>query len=170
MKTRTFLMLIMLVAITAFVALNWSAVTTPTSLSLGVASVDAPFGLVMLGLLVALTVLFLAYVVYLQTSVLREARRHARELKGHRDLADQAEASRFTELRTFIESEMRKLAARDAESHAALLARIEKLDEAMRISMEDSSNTVAAYLGELEDRIDSTTRESPSPFPARRDH
>jgi hypothetical protein len=157
MKVRTLLFLIALVAVVAFAALNWSAFVTPTTLSLGLVDIQAPIGLVMLGLLVFLTALFLAFVVYLQTSVLVEARRHARELISQRMLADQAEASRFTELRGFLETELKRLADLEADGRAAILARLDRLDRDLRSELEQSGNTLAAYIGELEDRLDRGT-------------
>ena len=154
MKVRTLLLLLTLVAIAVFTALNWSAFMTPTTLSLGVANVQAPLGLVMLGLVAFLAALFLVFVVYLQTSVLLEARRHARELQANRELADQAEASRFTELRGFLEAELTRQAGLDAESKAVVLARLDQLDRDLRSAVEQSGNTLAAYIGELEDRLE----------------
>lgn len=154
MKVCTLLLLLTLVAIAVFTALNWSAFMTPTTLSLGVAHVQAPLGLVMLGLVAFLAALFLVFVVYLQTSVLLEARRHARELQANRELAGQAEASRFTELRGFLEAELKKQAGLDAESRAVVLARLDQLDRDLRSAVEQSGNTLAAYIGELEDRLE----------------
>jgi hypothetical protein len=108
----------------------------------------------MLGMLAFLTALFLVFMVYLQTSVLLEARRHAKELQANRDLTDQAEASRFTELRGFLETELKRQASLDAESMAALLARMDQLDRDFRSAIEQSGNTLSAYIGELEDRLD----------------
>ena len=153
MKVRTLFLLIVLVAISAFAALNWSAFMVPTTLSLGVGVVQAPLGLVMLGLLAFLTALFLVFVVYVQASVLVDARRHARELQANRELANQAEASRFTELRGYLEVELKKLAGLDAESRAAVQARLDRLDHDLRSAVEESGNTLAAYFGELEDRL-----------------
>lgn len=154
MKVRSLFLLLTVVAIAAFTALNWSAFMTPTTLSLGVANVQAPLGLVMLGLVAFLAALFLVFVVYLQTSVLLEARRHARELQANREIAGQAEASRFTELRGFLEAELRRQAGLDAESRAILLARLDQLDRDLRSAVEQSGNTLAAYIGELEDRLE----------------
>ena len=154
MKVRTLLLLLTLVAIAVFTALNWSAFMTPTTLSLGVANVQAPLGLVMLGLMAFLAALFLVFVVYLQTSVLLEARRYARELQASRELAGQAEASRFTELRGFLEAELKRQAGQDAESRAIVLARLDQLDRDFRSAVEQSGNTLAAYIGELEDRLE----------------
>ena len=63
----------------------------------------------MLGLLAILTALFLGYVAYLQTTVILEWRRHAKELQTQRERADQAEASRFTELRAHLDTRLTEL-------------------------------------------------------------
>lgn len=157
MKARTIILVVVLIAIGAFTALNWTAFKTPTALSLGVTSVQAPLGLVMLGLMIFLTASFLVFVLYVQASVLVDARRHARELQTHRELADQAEASRFSELRSFLEAELRALANLHAESRAALQARLEQLDQKLHSAVEESGNTLAAYIGELEDRLERGT-------------
>lgn len=154
MKIRTLFLLLLFAVITAFAALNWSAFMAPTTLSLGVAEVQAPIGLVMLGLLVFLLALFLVFVLYLQTSVLLDARRNARELQASRELADQAEASRFTELRGVLEVALKRQAERDAESMATVLARLDQLDRDLRSMVEQSENTLSACIGELEDRLE----------------
>jgi hypothetical protein len=110
--------------------------------------------------MVLITALFLILVVWLQTSVLLETRRQAKEIKASRELADQAEASRFTELRSFIEAELGRRGGQGGESQAALLARIEQLDRDLRLSIEQSGNTLAAYIGELEDRLEKTVPPS----------
>jgi len=154
MKIRTLFLLIVIAAIAAFAALNWNAFMAKTSLSLGVAVVEAPLGLVMLGIVVFLAVLFLIFVVYLQTSFLLEARRNAKELQSNRELAEHAEASRFTELRGFLDAEMKKQADLDAQSRAAVLARLDQLDNDLRSSVEQTGNTLSAYIDELEDRLE----------------
>lgn len=154
MKIHTLLLLVALAVIAAFAALNWTTFTTPTTLSLGFTAVQAPLGLVMLGMLSFLTVLFLVFMIYLQTSVLLESRRHARELHTNRELAEQAENSRFTELRTFIETEIIKQAALNKESNIAMQAKIDQLNQELTTAIEQSGNTLAAYIGEMEDRLE----------------
>ena len=143
MGVRSAFLLIIVLLIAALAALNWPTLAAPTAVSLGFMQVNAPLGLVMLGLTTALGVFFLIYALYLQSSVLLEGRRHTRELAAQRELADKAEASRFTELRLFLEQQEQKRTARMTELQAALLARAEQSD-----------NTVAAHLGQLEDRLD----------------
>ena len=135
MKLRTLLPLLLLAALAAFAALNWSEFVRPTSLSLLLTTVQAPLGLIMLLLCALLLALFLVFVVVLQTSLIVEARRSARELQTQRELADQAEASRLTELRGVLE------------------ARLDSLEQKLSASIEQTGNTLAAYIGELEDRF-----------------
>ena len=115
MPLRTVALVAALAALAIFVVVNWAAFMAPTSLSLLFGTIEAPLGLLMLMVTAVLGVLFLAYVVWLQTSVLLESRRLNRELAAQRQLADQAEASRFTELRTHIDQAINGLAAQLAE-------------------------------------------------------
>lgn len=154
MHIRTLLFIIILGAIGALAALNWATFNTPTTLWLGVATVQAPLGLVMLGLTALLTAFFLGVIIYLQSSVLLEARRHAKELQVQRDLADQAEASRFSELRQLIELEMQSAGKQNLELRGALLDRLDRLDTGIATAIEQSGNSVAAHIGELEDRLE----------------
>ena len=154
MKIRTLLLLVILVIIAVFVAINWKAFMTQTTLSVGFANVQAPLGLVMLGLLVFITAVFLVFAMYLQTSNLLEARRHAQELKGSRELADRAEASRFTELRGFLDSELKRQTDLTIQSRAAVVARMDQLERDLRTAIEESGNALSAYIEELEDRLE----------------
>lgn len=160
MKTRTLFLLLVLVAIAGFSLLNWNAFITPTPLNLGFADVQAPLGLVMLGALILVAAVFLVYILYLQTTVLLDARQHAKELQSNRKLADQAEASRFTELRGFLDAEHKRRLVQDAESRAAVLARLDQLERDLRVAVEQSGNSLAASLGELEDRLDKGDKDT----------
>jgi uncharacterized integral membrane protein len=127
MQLRNVVLLVVLGLVAVFAALNWSVIIAQTTLSLGFAEVQAPLGLVLLAILGLLTTLFLLYVVYLQTSVLLETRRHARELQAQRELADQAEASRFTELRSFLDTRLTELENSLSASIGELGARPDQL-------------------------------------------
>lgn len=162
MGLRTAVLLVVVLLIAALAALNWSLLASPTLMSIGFMQVTAPFGLIMLGLTALLGIFFVAYVVYLQSSILFETRRHTKEMQAQRDLADKAEASRFTELRNFLETQENAHAARNAERHAALLARIEQLEATARSRAEQTDNTIAAHIGQLEDRFDRRTAALPA--------
>jgi len=153
MPLRTILILVVLAVLAIFAALNWGAFTTPTTLRLAFGTVEAPLGLIMLGLTVLLAFLFLIFVTYLQTSVLLESRRHARELQLQRERADQAEASRYNQLREYLESELQKIRYRSELMETGVVARMNDLDRELRAAIEQSVNTLAAYIGELDDRL-----------------
>jgi uncharacterized integral membrane protein len=162
MYLRTVLILIVLGALVLFAMVNWNAFMAPTTLSIVFATVEAPLGLLLLGVVVLLTLLFLVYVVYLQSSLLVEGRRHARELQSQRELADQAEISRFSQLRAFCENELRNLTKSNEASTAGITARLDQLERELRIAVEQSGNTLAAYIGEIEDRLErAASSESP---------
>lgn len=154
MQIRTLLFVIILGAIAALAALNWETFNMPTDLWLGVATVQAPLGVVMLGLTALLSAFFLALLIQLQSHSLLESRRHTKELQLQRERADQAEASRFTELRQYVELEMRAIDKQNLELRGTLLDRIERLDTGVTNAIEQSGNTVAAHIGELEDRLE----------------
>jgi hypothetical protein len=154
MGLRTGVLLVVVLLIAALAALNWGVLATPTAMSVGFMQVTAPLGLIMLALTVLLAIFFVAYVVYLQTTVLLETRRHTKEMQAQRDLADRAEASRFTELRNFLETQENAHMARNAERHAALLARVEQLETMIKVRSEQTANTLGTRIGQLEDHFD----------------
>ena len=81
--------------VAALSALNWPTLMAPAPLDLVVAQVQAPLGVVMLGLAAVLVALF--FVAYLRNQIgsLLETRKLLKEVQRAHDLADQAEASRI---------------------------------------------------------------------------
>jgi uncharacterized integral membrane protein len=153
---RTLLIVLVLGVVIVFALLNWSVFTAPTALSIGFATVEAPLGLILLGAIGALTLLFLIYLVYLQATALMESRQYSRELKNQRELADRAEESRFTELRSSLETELRRIADQMADSNTAMNTRLDGLAHDLRSAIEQSTNSLSAYIGEIEDRLERT--------------
>jgi hypothetical protein len=153
MHVGTILLLVVLGLTGLFAALNWAAFNTPVLLWLGVTSVEAPIGLVMLGVLALVSLLFVTYAVALQGRALLELRRHGRELQAQRQLADQAEASRFTELRDFMSAELLRVTQVADTARDTLLARLDRLESQQRLLIEQTGNTLSSYIGELEDRL-----------------
>jgi Na+-transporting methylmalonyl-CoA/oxaloacetate decarboxylase gamma subunit len=157
MRLFTLLLLLILTATGAIASLNWRAFLNPTDISLGFATVYMPIGLLMLGLLIVLTVLFLLYVVYLQTSSLLETRRLSRKLEANIALAEKAEQSRFIELKNALVAEMLSQTNLNLESKTAILSRMDQLKTELRSSIEQSGNTLSAHLGEFEDKFEKST-------------
>ena len=142
MRTRTLLVVLALLLIVAFVAINWSVFAASTKVSFVFTSVEVPTGLVMLGILALIVLTFGIYSAVSWSAILLEFRRQAKELTAQRTLADQAEASRFTELRAVMHDELEHLADRMAQMH-----------ETFRAEIRDNANSLAATIGELDDRI-----------------
>lgn len=157
MRIRTFILLIAVLAIVVFAALNWGAFMAPTTLSLGFTDFQAPLGVVMLVLTTILAVLFLIYILALQTNVLMEARHQAKELEASRTLAEKAEASRYNDLHMYLEGEILKLDARQQATVAAISGSLDRLERELKTSIEENSNSLAAYLAELDDYLQNKT-------------
>ncbi len=160
MNLRTLSIALALFLLGVFTLLNWSAFLAPTTLSLGFAEVQAPLGLIMLGVTGVVSGLFLVYILIQQANVILESRRTAKELKAHRELADKAEASRFTEMRTFLEGELRRLEAQSSAGTRELGERIDRMDQALQAQLAESTRSLSAYVGEVEDKLD---RALPTP-------
>lgn len=154
MKFLNVVLLIILVALVIFAALNWSAIVTPIPLSLLFTSMDAPLGLILLSVTGILVLLFLSFVVYMQSSTILLRKRLNSELAAQRELADKAEASRFTELRTYLATELQSLKTQNTEVHQQVEARVAQTEAAVKVVVEETGRTLSAYIGELEDRLD----------------
>jgi uncharacterized integral membrane protein len=146
MSGRTFFALLVLLLLALFAWLNWGEITKPTPLSLGLTRVEAPLGLLLVIALGVVSLLYLIFTIGLETAALLEVKRYARELLHYKKLAEDAEQSRYTELRRYLEAELKRLEEVEKEEIRALEARVEEI-------LEKHGNTLAAYIGELEDQI-----------------
>src|SRR5262245_52449922 len=117
---------VLAVLFTVFMFANWAAITAPTQVSLVVAQVQAPLGLILLVCLVVVVVVFLFLMVFQQAGVILETRRYAKELTAQRTLADQAEASRFTELRKHLDARLDRLDPDGAAPEESMIERIDR--------------------------------------------
>lgn len=133
---RALVFFLLLALIGLFALINWPAFSALTALSLGFTTVQAPLGLIMLGFIAFLCVLFTVWVISLQAGTLIESRRQTRALQAQRDLAERAEASRFTELRS------------------ELMTRLDRMQSDSRTAIEQHGNSIAAHLAQLEDRLE----------------
>jgi uncharacterized integral membrane protein len=154
MKTLSTLILFALILLGVFVLVNWNALNAPTTLSFLAFTLEAPVGLLLLGGTLALVALFTAYVLVLRTAMLVDARRYSRELNAMHQLAEKAEASRIADLRSQLEHEFTQLRATAEQSRSASAARLDGIEQALRNSIEESSRTLSAYIGEVEDKLD----------------
>ena len=149
MNIRSLTILVLLALLAVFAVVNWGTFISPTELSLVFTRVEAPLGLIMLGFTALLTVVFLGYVMFVQMSALSASRKHSEELRHQRELADRAEASRFTELRQFLVGELEGLRQSQLDSEGRL-----------RDELASTANSLAASIGELDERVE---RMAPTP-------
>lgn len=154
MKLRTVLLVVFILLIAGFVALNFEQILLPTPLNFGVTQVQAPLGLVLLGMLALVLVVFLAVLVYSQTLHMMEVRRITRDAAEQRTLADKAEASRFTELRQYLQTELQATAARERELADKANLKMDQVQAALTQVIEQTGNGLGASIGELEDRFE----------------
>ena len=154
MRIINFISLIALVALVIFAAINWQAIIAPVSLSLLFGNAEAPLGLILLSVTGLLGLLFLSFLVYMQSSTILLRKRLNRELAAQRELADKAEASRFTELRTFLETELLRIKAQGTEIHEKVVAQLYATEAVLKSTVEESAASLSAYIGELEDRLE----------------
>ncbi|MEO7954759.1 MAG: hypothetical protein ABIR35_11815 [Polaromonas sp.] len=154
MRFRTILLVLLILLVAAFVALNVDEFTRISVLSLGFTTVQVALGMVMLLLFVVSLLVFLASNLFMQSRNLLEARAHTRELDSQRLLADKAEASRFTELRTYLEEQTRAVERRESALGIVLSDRFASQQQQLIARIDQSDNTLAAYIGQLEDRLE----------------
>lgn len=100
---------ITLALLAGFALLNWPLLTEPASLNLLVTRAYAPPGLVLLGLTAIFVVVFFLTAISGWLGGLQESRRLHQELESARELAKEAEKSRFSQLRTMLAKGMEQL-------------------------------------------------------------
>lgn len=146
MKSRVTLLVLIILLIGTLAFFNFGYLAQEVPMSLGFTTLDAPLGLILMGLTALMAIVFVAYVIAMQGTWLLEARAHAKEMHAQRELADKAEVSRFTELRTAIE------ALHKAEEQR-LMERMDTLESHLQAKVQESENSTAAYVGQLEQQM-----------------
>ncbi len=155
-----------LILLGIFALANWSVLNASTHLSFVAFSLDAPLGLVLLGIILVFLALFTVYVLILRTTMLMDARHYARELQAKQQLAEKAEASRLNDLRSQLDHEFAQLKESIDTSRTDLGVRVEGMEQALRNSIEESNRSLSAYVGEVEDKLDRNLTQQSNTKPA----
>lgn len=142
MRSKAILLGVIISLPLLFVLINWGVFGAHETFFFLLGSVNLSIGIVLLSLVVFAVLGVLLCVGLWRTQLLLAYRRQSQELETQRTLADNAEASRFTELTALLRSE---LAKQDVHFDAALAA--------LGTEMRESTNSLAAVLGELDDRL-----------------
>jgi len=126
-----------------FVLINRQALGAPVEVSFGFARVSTSLGLILLALAIVLLAVFLALVLRMQLRLLGLHRQHSAELRTHRELAENAEASRITELREYLKQEL------------AALTEAQRLSEQrLHEEIQATGNSLSACIGEIDERLE----------------
>lgn len=156
MRPRVIFVTLVLVLLGIFAAANWSLIMAPQSLSLVFTRVEAPLGLILLITVALLSIWYVILSIGTEVAALLEVKKYAREILALRKQAEDAEASRLAELKKLIQEELESLRSQINERFAQSENTI--IDE-----LEKAGNTLAAYIGELEDQITGQDRHPPPP-------
>lgn len=98
-----------LAIVAALCALNWNTLSATAPLDLVLWQVQAPLGIVLLGMAAVLLGFFMIAYLYNQIGALMETRKLLKEIQRVQQLADKAEASRIENLHQLISTEFRLL-------------------------------------------------------------
>jgi uncharacterized integral membrane protein len=153
MGMRSLAAVVLLILLAAFAAANWGAFTAPTQLTLGVTSVQAPLGVLMLGVCALLVLGLGGLALWVHTRSLMELRRQVKAQQALRELADKAEASRLTQLQAALDAATQRLSGQIEASQARLLDRIDHLQREQARDVAENANSLAAALAEFDQRV-----------------
>ena len=155
MRTRTIVLVVAILLVAGFAALNWTEMVRPSTLMFGPIAADVPLGLTMLVLLAVTLVLFLASSLAMRAQSLMDYRQHQKTLEAQRDLADRAEASRFVDLRQHLDTHLKDMRERDAIAASEFDKAMLQSRRELQVQMEQINRTISARLTEIEARLDS---------------
>ena len=160
MRPRLVILLVAILAVAGFAALNWSEFLRPIPLSFGLVVAEAPLGLILLGLLGLALLAFLISNATHRTHNLLESRDHTKALQAQRDLAERAEASRFTDLRQHLDTQLRENRQREALAEAEFVKAVTQSHRDLHDQIEQMNRALTARLGDIESRMNA--RQEPT--------
>lgn len=153
MRARMIFLVVAIVLVGGFAAQNWSEFTRTSLLNFAVVQQQASLGLVLLGALAVLMLVFLVSSAMHESRYVFESRRHARSLQAQRDLAEKAEASRFTDLRQQLDAHLRENRQRESIAATELEKAMVQSQRELRNQLDQINRTLDGRLTELEGRI-----------------
>jgi uncharacterized integral membrane protein len=153
MKTLSFVIILVIVLLGVFVAANWSVLVQNTPLSFVAFQVEGPLGIIMLGITLVVVALVVIYALILRANWLVESHRLNREVQKQRDLAEQAEISRVTELRSLVEQEFAAMRAAVKEAADHTVSRTDSAEQSVSRTVNEAINSLNAHIGYFDDKL-----------------
>ncbi len=154
MRGRLILIIVLSAIAFGFAGLNWSEVTRTTPLSFGILVTDGSVGLVLLTLLAITLISFLISSGAQETRHQIDYGKTQRALQAQRDLADNAETSRYTELQKQLDAHLRDNRQRDSIAATEFEKVMATNQREVRSQLEAMSQLLGTRLREIENRID----------------
>lgn len=108
-RASTWLAWIVTVIVAALAALNWEVLSALAPVNLGLAVVQVPLGLTLLGVAAVLAALFFLASMQQTIASLMETKRLLREMQRVQELADKAELSRLDSLQQAMAEDFRQV-------------------------------------------------------------
>lgn len=106
MKLHTVILALVLFVVLLFAGINWSLFARQDSINFIFSSIDAPLGVIMLGTVGVLSVLYMLIIGRLEVASMLEAHKSNKALEEARELALSKEKSRITELQHAISEQI----------------------------------------------------------------
>lgn len=125
MKLHTIILLLVLFVVLLFAGINWGLFARQDTINFIFFTIEAPLGVIMLGTVGVLSMVYLLFISRLEVSSMMEARRRNRELEEARELAMSKEKSRITELQSAISGQIEGF----GEQFASLENRMKGVEE-----------------------------------------
>lgn len=163
MRGRIVFIVVAALVVAAIAALNWPEFTRAEPLSFGIVTATAPLGLIMLTLMAIVLAVFLVSSAIQESRYLLDHRRHSRALQAQRELAEKAEASRFTDLRQHLDTHLREVRQRDQVVATEFEKRLMNTHNEMRAQLDRMHQMLAARLAEIESRLPAARVERTEP-------
>jgi len=153
MRGRLVFIVLAALIVAALAAQNWPLITRSETLSFGIFNMAAPLGLILLALLVATLVAFLVSSAVQESRYLMEHRRHARALQAQHELAEKAEVSRFTELRSHLDTHLREGRQRETMVATEYEKRMMQSHNELRAQLDRMQQMLSSRLSDIESRV-----------------
>jgi uncharacterized integral membrane protein len=154
MRARLFFIIVAVLLVGGFAAQNRPEFTRTSPLNFGVVVQEAPLGLIMLAVFgVTLLVFLLSSAMQVSRHML-DSSRHAKSLQAQRDLAEKAEASRFTDLRQQLDAHLRENRQRESIVASEFEKVVVQNQRELRSQLDAINRTLDGRLNELESRLE----------------
>ncbi|MEJ6023238.1 hypothetical protein [Ramlibacter sp. PS4R-6] len=152
MRGRIVFIVVAVLVTLAIASLNWAEFTRAEPLSFGLFTATVPVGVTMLVIMAIVLTVFLVSSAIQESRYLLDHRRHTRALHAQRELAEKAEASRFTDLRQHLDSHLRETRTRETVMATEFEKRMLQSHQELRAQVERMHQMMAARLDALDAR------------------